>query len=227
VAAVANTAVGGNAKFQVIIGQNFKDMRSRLDKDGTAFDLALVRPSNVSAQMIKAFNYQPLAVSDAPAGVAFVVKANSPLTKLSDAGKARFIMPDAEGAMAKLAFVEMKTAGLKKETLGIEHTRLQDVVLYSVESGLADIGAVNYQQAAQFETKGGKIIHRGKEVPGLVLLASKKIDPATANRLRESFLALDKTENGKELLKQIGVKKFVAASPVPFMEVLDRLAVAK
>jgi hypothetical protein len=173
-AAMANAAVGGNTKFQIIIGQNFKDMKARLERDATAFDLALIRPSNISGQMIKSFGYQPLAVADAPSGVAFVVKKDSTIEKLAGASKARFIMADPESAMVKLAFVEMKTSGLNKDTLGIQHTWLQDMVVYSVESGLADIGTVNYQQAALYEAKGSKVIHCGKEVPGVVLLASKK-----------------------------------------------------
>jgi phosphonate transport system substrate-binding protein len=226
-AAIADTASGGKNKFQIIISQNFKDLRARLNTNDTAFDVALVRPSNVSAQMIKTFGYQPLVVSDAPTGVAFVVKKNSSITALKDSIREKFFLPDAEGAMSKLAFFEMKQAGLKKEALNIEHTRLQDVVLYSLEAGIADVGAVNFQQAAQFEAKGGKVIHRGKPVPGMVLLVSKKIDPAAATRLREAFLALDKTDSGKELLKQIGVKKFVTASPEPFIEVLERTTPAK
>jgi ABC-type phosphate/phosphonate transport system substrate-binding protein len=55
------------------------------------------------------------------------------------------------------------------------------------------------------------------------LIASPKLSAAQIARVRAALIALDSSERGAAILKQIGVPGFKETSPEPFLELLKWL----
>jgi ABC-type phosphate/phosphonate transport system substrate-binding protein len=120
----------------------------------------------------------------------------------------------------KLGEATLRDLGFKPKDVNIQYTRLQEVVAYSVESGLADVGVVNPTVKKEWKEKGNPVVLETKPVPNWTIIVSPKFDAATVERLRATLVALKDTEQGMKVLKPISVPEFVAAENGEYVDLL-------
>jgi len=68
--------------------------------------------------------------------------------------------------------------------------------------------------------KGNPVLLEAKAVPNWSIIASSTLTPAEINRLRNALIALKDSEHGSEVLKNISVPEFVAATNAEYVELL-------
>src|SRR6266581_3278949 len=110
--------------------------------------------------------------------------------------------------------------------------RDQAAIGWSMENGFFDVAVVNSVSATgrTWEKNGGRVIARSPELPNMPLIASPELSAAQVAKLRAALVALDSSENGKAMLKKIGLTGFKETSPqvfLDFLKWLGELEVAK
>jgi len=90
----------------------------------------------------------------------------------------------------------------------------EDTIL-DVLNGKADIGAAKNTVLYRLAAKDGRlldelqILAESPAVPANSLAVRKDLDPALKIKLRNLLLEMDRTEEGKEILREFGAKKFI------------------
>jgi len=111
--------------------------------------------------------------------------------------------------------------------------RDQAAIEWSLEKGFFDVGVVaSYSGVGRnWEKKGGRVIARSREVLNTPLIASSKLSAVQVEKIRAALIALNSSEGGAAIMKQIGViGGFKEASRVAFLDMLawlGELEVAK
>lgn len=128
-----------------------------------------------------------------------VVKEKSPIKTVNDLVGKSFAFGDKRALLQRATVVG---AGIKPEQFSkyrfIGH---YDNIARAVMNNDFDAGILKDTKAYKWKDKGLRIIHSSPELPPYNIVASKKVDTATLNKLKNIFLSLDK--NNVEDLKVI------------------------
>ena len=208
----------GKKSAKVFLSQDFLTISKRLAN--AEFDVVIIRPGTMTARAVRDAKYVPVVTAESSASAKFIVKGDSKLKTLKDIATVRVMMPDKEAAVSKLGRAELISAGMTPVADKVQYVRLQDVVTFSLENGMADVGVVNPAQAQQWESKGGRVIHSSRAMPGLSVIASPTVTPKDLAQLRDALIGLSKSPNGEPLLKVFGVKGFKTIDAAPYLELL-------
>ena len=114
----------------------------------------------------------------------------------------------------------LRDLGYKEKDVTIQYTRLQEVVAFSVESGLTDVGVVNPTVKKHWQEKGNPVVLETKPVPNWSIIASPKFSETEVEHLRATLVGLKDTPQGLEALKAISVNEFVAAANPEYVDLL-------
>lgn len=187
------------------------------------YDLLFVRPSHISAKAMRDFGYRMLVAAKGESKVHFIVKKDSPLKTLQDAKGKFIVMPDPLAYPTNLALAILRDAGIDTKVERIQLLDRQEAVGYTIEQQLADVGVViSYSKVAkEWEKGGGRFLLTKDKLPYWSVIVSSNVSEATAQKLREAFIALDKTPNGQAILKQIGVPGFVEGNQKAYVDMLN------
>jgi ABC-type phosphate/phosphonate transport system substrate-binding protein len=190
-----------------------------------AYGLVLSRPADVLAQAVRDYGYQPIVVSKEPAHALFIVNKDSPLKTIADVRGKRIVTPDRYAYMWRIAYAMMRDNNIAMAKEQVRAMRDQAAITWSMENQFFDVGVVaSFSPAGRtWEKKGGRVIAISPEVPNTPMIASPKISPAQVARIRDALLVLDSTEDGKAILKKIGVAGFKDTSPQVFVDLLKWL----
>ena len=190
-----------------------------------AYALVLSRPADMLAQAVRDYGYQPVAVSKEPAHALFIVNKDSPLKAIADIRGKRIVTPDRYAYMWRIAYAMMRDNNIAMAKEQVRAMRDQAAIGWSMENGFFDVAVVaSFSGVGRtWEKKGGRVIATSPEVPNTPMIASPKISPAQVARIRDALLALDSTEDGKAILKKIGVVGFKDTSPQVFLDLLKWL----
>lgn len=146
---VVNKTLGAKTRFNLY--QNFA-LIERDIKDQNC-DIALIKPVHYAGMAMREYGYEPVVqVGGAYVGN-FIVHRDSKIKSYEDLAGKTIMLPDEKSLQSLLAKRYIKEHPLNPPPV-IKHTRLQETVLYSVETGLADAGWVNPTLAAQWVDKG-------------------------------------------------------------------------
>ncbi|MGQ9685321.1 MAG: phosphate/phosphite/phosphonate ABC transporter substrate-binding protein [Thiobacillaceae bacterium] len=211
-----STVVGKNVKMETsnilsILVRNLERQR---------YDVLLVRPSHISAKAMRDHGYRLLVVAKGESRVHFLVNKDSPLKTLKDVEGRFLVLPDKLAYPTHVAMAVLRDEKLKPGRLQLMDR--QEAVGYAVQTGLADVGVViSYSKVAkEWEKEGGRFLYTKDKLPFWSVIVSPKVTEATASKLKQALLDLDKTPAGQEMLKKVGVPGFVEGNQQAYLDML-------
>lgn len=193
--------------------------RFRAELAAKRFDLIFGKTVNLLAAEIRDKQFQAVVKTKNPYVAGFIAKKDTPIKKPTDLRGKTIMMPE-KVFTTKLGEAMLRDLGFKEKDVTIQYTRLQEVVAFSVESGLIDVGVVNPTVKKQWQEKGNAVVLETKPVPNWSIIASPKFGEAEVERLRATLVGLKDTPQGLEALKAIGVNEFVAAASSEYVDLL-------
>lgn len=192
--------------------------RSELERQ-RRFDLVFGKTVNLLAAMVRDKKYEAIVKTKTPYVAGFITMKNSPIKNPADMRGKVVMMPE-RVFTTKLGEAKLRDLGFKENEVTVRYTRFQEAVASSVENGSADVGVVNPTVKQEWLKKGNPVLLEAKPVPNWSIVASPALTQAELARLRSALIALKDSEHGSEVLKNISVPEFVAASNAEYVELL-------
>ena len=178
---------------------------------GREYDLAFVHPAHLSMLAIRDSGYRLLVVTKGFQNytASFMVRADSPLKSLKDLNESSLGVPDEDSITSWMVRATMRDNLGPTAKVRYSYTRYQDAVPFFVEHGLTKAGASAANSVVKgWQTKGGRILATSRPVPIKHILASSSLSAEQAQQVRDYFLALDGSEEGKKRLEPIKYQGF-------------------
>jgi ABC-type phosphate/phosphonate transport system substrate-binding protein len=190
-----------------------------------ALTLLLARPNDLPAQAVRDWGYQPVVTEKVPSQVLFIVRKDSPLRSISDVRGKSIVTPDQYSNIWRMANALLRDNNISFSKENVRSMRDQAAIGWSMENGFFDVGVVNSVSAVgrTWEKNGGRVLARGPETPNMPLIASPQVSAAQIAKLRAALVALDSSDEGKAVLKKIGLTGFKETSPEVFLDFLSWL----
>ena len=191
---------------------------------GREYDLAFVHPAHLSVLAIRDSGYHLLGVTKGYQSytASFLVRADSPLKSLKDLADSTLGSPDEDSITAWMVRATMRDTLGSASKVKYSYTRYQDAIPFFVENGLTKAGATAASSVVKgWQAKGGRVLGASRPVPIKHLLASSALSAEQVQRVREYFLSLDASEEGRKKLEPIKYEGFA-----PFDEA-EMLAIGK
>ena len=183
------------------------------------FDLIFGKTVNLLAATIRDKQFHALVKTKNPYIAGFIAKKDSPIKNPADLRGKTIMMPE-KVFTTKLGEAMLRDLGFKEKDVKIQYTRLQEVVAFSVETGLIDVGVVNPTVKKQWQEKGNPVVLETKPVPNWSIIASPKFSETDVEHLRAMLIGLKDTPQGLEVLKRISVNEFVTAANPEYLDLL-------
>lgn len=187
------------------------------------YPLLLARPNDVPAEAIRDFGYQPIAMAKEPSHTLFIVPKDSALKSITDVKGKTIVTPDAYSNMWRVANAMLRDAKIIMANEKVRAMRDQAAIGWSMENKFFDVGVINSISGVgrTWEKNGGRVIAKSRELPNMPFIASPQISEDQIVKLRAAVIALDNSDNGKMVLKKIGLGTgFQPASPKAFLDFL-------
>ena len=178
-----------------------------------AYDLAIVHPAHLSIEAMKKSGYRLLAVTKGfqDYRASFLVKADSPLKSIADLKGRTLGAPDEDSITSWMTRATIRDMLGQAGEVKYVYTRYQDAVPFFVDNNLTASGATAASAVVKaWQAKGGKVLFQSKPVPIKHVIASPKLSPDDAAKVREYLLSLDGTEEGRKKLTATNWKGFAA-----------------
>jgi phosphonate transport system substrate-binding protein len=201
-------ARGMKAKVNVVFVRDFTTLEEGLKTSRYAFTLA--RPSDYPARAMRDNGYSYVANAKPDGQCYIIVKKDSPLKTLNDIKGKKIAMPEKVAYMSKFCAAELRTKGIDLDKEAVTYVKEQAAVAFYLDNNFAEVGAVaSYSGVGKsWEKKGDRILHKSVAQPYFPLVASSKIKPEQIKEVQKTLLALSNSDEGKEILKRIGVNEF-------------------
>ena len=220
--AVMEQALG--REVRIVSARNFELLERGLKEH--QFDFAMARPSDYMARAIRDDAYSLVVTANPDGMCTIIVPKDSPIKTLADLRGKRLGLPEAVAYMSRFCAADLRDNGIdiKKDTK-LQYLREQEVVGYAVETGILDAGGVaSFSGVARdWEKKGGRILHRSVKQPYFPLIANSSLPRADLEKVRKALVALGDSDNGKDVLKTLGVQGFAAGDEQRLVKLLSWL----
>lgn len=194
------------------------------------FDIAYVQPF-AYVETAYFHNYIPLARWISKFDIhrkgrlvgVFVVLDDSPLSSLKEINEGAIAMPPAQAAVSRLGVLTMVENGMKKnKKISITNQRnhiacMQQLV---IKKAVACVTATPI--LSQFEKKTGsklRIIATTRKIPSSPILVHKRVPVREREIIRNMLLELEKSEIGREFLKNAGLSGFTRTTDADYNQV--------
>lgn len=175
------------------------------------YDIAMVHPAHLSIVAMKQSGYKLLAVTKGFQGYSanFLVRTDSPLKSLADLRGKRLGAPDEDSITSWMVRATLRDALGDSQQVLYSYTRYQDAVPFFVENNLTHAGATAAGAVIKdWQAKGGKILFKSKPVPIKHLIAGPSLNAEQIAAVRDYFVSLDSTEEGKKKLEPTKLQGF-------------------
>jgi len=175
------------------------------------YDLAFVHPAHLSMLAIRDSGYRLLAVTKGFQNytASFMVRADSPLKTLKELNESSLGVPDEDSITSWMVRATMRDTLGTASKVKYSYTRYQDAVPFFVEHGLTKAGASAANSVVKgWTAKGGRILGTSRPVPIKHILAGSSLSAEQAQQVREYFLGLDASDEGKKRLEPIKYQGF-------------------
>lgn len=199
--------------------QNIKSATGNLTK--ARYSLAYIRPSNITGHAILNNNYQLVAMAKGEFTANFIVRKDHSFKKPEDILAKPISMPEKGSLMARVGVATMRDMGGKPEKMQIKYSHYQEAVSYSVDNKFADVGVVAPGQGKAWEKKGGVTLFKSKKLPFWAIIASPKISKGDVSNMQKALIAMENTDEGKAILKKIGVNGWVAGNGQEYVDLVQ------
>jgi ABC-type phosphate/phosphonate transport system substrate-binding protein len=187
-----------------------------------AYALLLARPNDVPAEAVRDFGYQPVVSAKEPYQTLFIVVKNSPIKTIADVKGRTILTPDQYSNMWRAANAMLRDNKIDMGKESVRSMRDQAAIGWSMENEFFDVAVVNSVSGVgrSWEKNGHRVIARSRELPNMPMIASPNITEAQSTAVRGAMVALAGSENGRVILKKIGLSGFQEASPQAFLDYL-------
>ena len=189
---------------------DYKALRAGLaDK---SFDLALVHPAHISIGAIRS-GYKLVAVTKGFTGyrASFLVRADAPYKSLAELKGLKVGAPDEDSITSWMVRATVRELMGDAKAVTYTYTRYQDAVPFMVENTFTQAGATASTALVKQWVEGkGKVLGTSRAVPIKHIIASPAITEAQKAQLREYFIGLDSTEEGRKKLEPAKVQGYIA-----------------
>jgi phosphonate transport system substrate-binding protein len=178
---------------------------------GKEYDLAFVHPAHLSMLAIRDSGYRLLVVTKGFQNytASFMVRADSPLKNLKELSESSLGVPDEDSITSWMVRATMRDNLGPAPKVRYSYTRYQDAVPFFVEHGLTKAGASAANSVVKgWTAKGGRILGTSRPVPIKHILAGSSLSAEQAQQVREYFLSLDASDEGKKRLEPIKYQGF-------------------
>jgi ABC-type phosphate/phosphonate transport system substrate-binding protein len=199
---------------RIVLVPAYDDARAGLGKQ--EYDFAFVHPAHVALAEIKANRYRTVAWT---AGfteytVSLLAKSDAPYKSLTDLRGLTLVTPDPDSITAWMVRAMLRQEKFGEKDLRVRTTRYQDAVPFYIDNAFADVGATAANAVVKTWTgKGGKVIGKSQSLPIKYIIASTRLAPTDAERVREALVGLANTDAGRKTLEVTGYKGFLAPNP--------------
>ncbi len=178
-----------------------------------SYDLALVHPAHISIGAIKHSGYRLVAVTKGfqEYSARFLVRADSPLKTLADLRGRKVGAPDEDSITSWMTRATLRDALGLADAVTYTYTRYQDAVPFMVEHTFTQAGATaSGAVIKQWEAAGGKVLARSRAVPIKHVIAGPSLGADDVAKVRDYFIRLDTTEEGRKKLEAIKVNGYAS-----------------
>jgi phosphonate transport system substrate-binding protein len=190
---------------KVVPEDNYVKLRKGLE--AKTYDLAYVHPAHHSLRAIRDQKYQLVVITKGFEGykARFLTKADAQFKQPQDVLKTKMVMPDPDSITAWMVRATLRDLGADPQKIDLGTTRYQDGIPFMMENGFYEVGATAAGGVVkEWTSKGGKILFESKPVPIKHLIASPNLTQAEVETIRQVFLSLETSKEGKEILAKIG-----------------------
>jgi ABC-type phosphate/phosphonate transport system substrate-binding protein len=211
---------------KVVPEDNYVKLRKGLEEK--TYDLAYVHPAHHSLRAIRDQKYQMVVITKGfeTYRARFLTKADAPYKQPQDVLKTKMVMPDPDSITAWMVRATLRDLGGDMKTIDLGTTRFQDGIPFMMENGFYEVGATAAGGVVkEWQSKGGKILFESKAVPIKHVIASPNLSPAEVETIRQVFLSLETTKDGKEILAKIGFAGFRTGDPQQMAELTKWLGI--
>ncbi|MEI2813474.1 MAG: PhnD/SsuA/transferrin family substrate-binding protein [Burkholderiaceae bacterium] len=206
---------GLRTNVNVVFVRDFATLEEGLKTSRYAFVMA--RPSDYPARAMRDSGYNYVANAKPDGQCYIVVKKDSTLRTLADIKGKKIALPEKVAYMSKFCAAELRSQGIDLENeKNVTYVKEQAAVTFYLDNKFADVGAVaSYSGVGKnWEKNGDRILHKSVPQPYFPLVAYSKISALQIQAVQRELLALSSSDNGKEVLKRIGINAFDAGAEV-------------
>lgn len=189
------------------------------------FDLLLVRPAHMVAKGMRDYQYQLAVAAEGESVAHFIVMQKSPLKSIRDLKGKRVALPDPDAYPTHIGLAMLRQAGINPTADSIAQSRSQEAVGYAVQQGFVDAGVViNYSKVYKnWAKEGGRVLASSPTLPFWGILAHPDMPAETLTQIRQALTDLKNSEEGRTILKQIGISGFTEGNPENYANMLKFL----
>ncbi len=207
-------------KVNVVFIREFAALEEGLKNQ--RFDLAMARPSDYPARGLRDHGYQYVASARPDGQCLIIVPKESAYQTLAEIKGKRIVMPDPTSYMTRFCTAELRDQGIDVNKENVQKVREQGAVPFYLANKFADVGGVaSYSGvAAALDKTGHRVLHRSVTQPYFPLIAGKAFTPAQIAAMQLSLNALPESEEGRAVLKRIGIQGFDTTTEKRLRELL-------
>lgn len=199
-------------KVNVVFIREFSALEEGLKSN--RFDLAMARPSDYPARAMRDHGYQFVATAKPEGHCLIIVPQDAPYKTLADIRGQRIVLPDPSAYMTKFCVAELREQGIDLGKERVERVREQGAVPFYLSNKFGDAGGIaSYSGVAKSLAKSGqRVLHKSVAQPYFPLILKKDFTKAQVQSMQEAIRGLSETDEGRDVLKNIGIEGFDTAS---------------
>lgn len=199
-------------KVNVVFIREFSALEDGLKSN--RFDLAMARPSDYPARALRDHGYQFVATAKPDGNCLIIVPKDSPYKTLADIRGKRIVLPNPAAYMTKFCTAELRDQGIDLSQERVERVREQGAVPFYLTNKFGDVGGVaSYSGVAKsLEKSGHRVLHQSVAQPYFPLVVNKGFLPTQIQAMQKATQGLGETEEGRAVLKNIGIQGFDTTS---------------
>jgi ABC-type phosphate/phosphonate transport system substrate-binding protein len=210
--------------IRVIAVDHYSDFQAWLESE--KYDLAFIHPAQIGLRAVKSGKYFGLVTAqgftDYHARV--MVKKDAPYKDINELRGKKIGVPALESITTVMFTAQLNELGFRDPAVYYTATRYQDAVPFMVENGFVEAGVTASGAVAKdWVAKGGRVISETKPIPIKQFLASNKLTAEQREKVKNLMLKLSENDAGKNALKGMNMKGFVAWDDAVMMDAAKRL----
>lgn len=211
-------------KVNVVFIREFSALEDGLKNQ--RFDLAMARPSDYPARAMRDFGYQYLASAKPDGHCLIIVPQDAPYKTLADIRGKRIALPSPAAYMTKFCNAELRDKGIHLSQERVERVREQGAVPFYLTNKFADVGGIaSYSGVAKsLEKSGHRVLHQSVAQPYFPLVVNKGFSLNQIQAMQKAVQGLGDTEDGRAVLKNVGIQGFDITTEARLRALLDWLA---
>ena len=214
-----------NQQVSVVFIREFAALEDGLKNQ--RFDLAMARPSDYPARALRDHGYQFVASAKPEGHCLIIVPQDAPYKTLADIKGKRIVLPNPAAYMTKFCAAELRDQGIDLAKEKVERVREQGAIPFYLDNKFGDVGGVaSYSGVAKsLEKTGHRVLHKSVAQPYFPLVANKTLSAAQVQTIQRAVVALSETDDGRAVLKNVGIEGFDTSTEKRLRDLLSWLGI--